>query len=134
MAQDYPIHFFSHQRSGVSPWRSVRALWPTLATGVVATCIAYLTFFVSGVEGLKQLAVFTIVGLATAALSTRFLLPALVDPDLRDPAASPRLERWRAWIARAPQLRWTLVGRGRACAGDQRASRPVRSGRTTCRN
>ena len=110
VAQDYPIHFFSHQRSGVSPWRSVRALWPTLATGVVATCIAYLTFFVSGVEGLKQLAVFTIVGLATAALSTRFLLPALVDPDLRDPAASPRLERWRAWIARAPQLRWTLVG------------------------
>ena len=109
VAQDYPIHFFSHQRSGVSPWRSVRALWPTLATGVVATCIAYLTFFVSGVDGLKQLAVFTIAGLGTAALATRLLLPALVDPDLRDPAASPRLQRWRAAIARVPQPRWSLV-------------------------
>src|SRR5690606_38438497 len=41
VVQDYPIHFFSQQRAGLSPWRSVRALWPTLATGVAATCIAY---------------------------------------------------------------------------------------------
>ncbi|MEO6365045.1 MAG: MMPL family transporter, partial [Luteimonas sp.] len=46
VAQDYPIHLFSHQRPGVSPWASARALWPTLATGVVSTCIAYMTFFV----------------------------------------------------------------------------------------
>jgi predicted exporter len=110
VAQDYPVHFFSHQRRGVDPWASVRALWPTLFTGVVSTCIAYLTFLASGVDGLKQLAVFTICGLATAALATRFLLPALVDPDLRDPAQSPRLERMRRWIARVPQPRvWMLV-------------------------
>jgi predicted exporter len=105
VAQDYPIHFFSHQRSGVRPWASVRALWPTLATGVVSTCIAYATFFVSGVDGLEQLAVFTIAGLATAALTTRCVLPALVDPDLRDPAQSRFLERLRQWIARVPQPR-----------------------------
>ena len=103
VAQDYPIHFFSHQRAGVKPYESVRALWPTLATGVVSTCIAYATFFVSGVDGLEQLAVFTIVGLGTAALTTRLLLPALVDPDLRDPAQSALLERLRAWVARLPQ-------------------------------
>jgi predicted exporter len=110
VAQDYPVHFFSHQRRGVEPWASVRALWPTLATGVVSTCIAYLTFLASGVDGLKQLAVFTICGLATAALATRFLLPALVDPDLRDPAQSPRLEAMRRRIARVPQPHaWMLV-------------------------
>lgn len=109
VAQDYPIHFFSHQRAGVVPWRSVRALWPTLATGVVATCIAYLTFFASGVEGLQQLAAFTIAGLATAALATRFVLPALVDRDLRDPAVSPALERLRERIARVPRPRWSLL-------------------------
>src|SRR5690606_37668338 len=74
VVQDYPIHFFSQQRAGLSPWDSVRALWPTLATGVAATCIAYLTFLFSGVDGLRQLAVFTIVAMATAALCTRFLL------------------------------------------------------------
>ncbi len=105
VAQDYPLHCFSHQRPGLSPWDNVRALWPTLGTGVVATCIAYLTFLVSGVDGLQQLAVFTIAGLAVAALSTRFLLPALLDPSPRDPAASPRLGRLWTALARWPRPR-----------------------------
>src|SRR3546814_2768262 len=79
VVQDYPIHLFSHQRPGVTPRQNARALWPTLATGVVATCIAYVTFLFSGVDGLQQLAVFTIAGMAVAALSTRLLLPRLID-------------------------------------------------------
>ena len=111
VAQDYPIHLFSHQRPGQSPWASVRALWPTLGTGVVSTCIAYLTFLVSGVEGLQQLAVFTIIGLSTAALATRFVLPALLDPAARDVADSPRIARWGAALNRAPHVRarWYLL-------------------------
>ena len=105
VAQDYPIHLFSHQRPGLSPWDSARALWPTLGTGVVATCIAYLTFMVSGVDGLKQLAVFTIVGLGTAALATRFLLPGLIDPAPRDVADSPRLARWWGTLERWIRMR-----------------------------
>jgi len=94
VAQDYPIHLFSHQRAGLSPWASARALWPTLGTGVVATGIAYLTFLVSGVEGLEQLAVFTIVGLGTAALATRFVLPGLIDTGFSDgPHRRPRDQR-----------------------------------------
>src|SRR5690606_11695823 len=109
VVQDYPIHFFSHQHAGLSPWRSVRRLWPALATGVVATCIAYLTFLFSGVDGLRQLAVFTIVALATAALCTRFLLPGLIDPAPRDVARSPRLlALWRA-IERLPRPRAALA-------------------------
>ncbi|MFD0738723.1 MMPL family transporter [Lysobacter koreensis] len=109
VAQDYPIHLFSHQRPGLSPWASARALWPTLGTGVASTCIAYLTFLVSGVDGLKQLAVFTIVGLGTAALTTRFALPGLLDSSdnggaPRDVADSARLARlWRA-LARWPRM------------------------------
>ena len=109
VVQDYPIHLFSHQRAGLSPWRNARAIWPTLATGVVSTCIAYVTFLASGVEGLEQLAVFTIAGLGTAALATRFALPALVDPAPRDPAHSPRLGAlWRR-VARLPRPRWSLL-------------------------
>ncbi|GAB2505745.1 MMPL family transporter [Lysobacter humi (ex Lee et al. 2017)] len=104
VAQDYPIHLFSHRRPGVSPWATARSLWPTLGTGVASTCIAYLTFLASGVEGLRQLAVFTIVGLGSAALATRFLLPALLDPEARDLAASPRLRRAWSRIARWPRL------------------------------
>ncbi|MEE7561455.1 MMPL family transporter, partial [Xanthomonas sp. Kuri4-2] len=93
VVQDYPIHLFSHQRPGLDPRANARHLWPTLATGVVSTCIAYVTFLFSGVDGLRQLAVFTIAGLATAALTTRLLLPALIDPSPRDHADSPALAR-----------------------------------------
>ncbi|MGN0862321.1 MAG: MMPL family transporter [Stenotrophomonas koreensis] len=108
VVQDYPIHFFSHQRPGLSPWANVRALWPTLGTGVVATCIAYLTFLFSGVDGLRQLAVFTITALLTAALATRYLLPALVDPASRDMADQAWLQRlWRG-IEGLPRPRRSL--------------------------
>jgi len=109
VVQDYPIHLFSHQRAGVSPWASARALWPTLGAGVASTCIAYATFLVSGVDGLQQLAVFTVVGLATAALATRFLLPALIDPSPRDAADSRWLARcWNA-LARWPRMNATAA-------------------------
>ncbi|AXK73056.1 hypothetical protein DWG18_12735 [Lysobacter sp. TY2-98] len=104
VAQDYPIHLFSHQRPGLSPWTSAKALWPTLGTGVASTCIAYMTFLVSGVDGLRQLAVFTIVGLGSAAIAARFLLPGLIDPAPRDVADSRRLRALWARIARWPRL------------------------------
>jgi predicted exporter len=109
VVQDYPIHFFSHQRPGLSPWANVRALWPTLGTGVASTCIAYLTFLFSGVDGLHQLAVFTITALATAALATRYLLPALADPAQRDFADSVRLAGLWQRIERLPRPRITLA-------------------------
>ena len=109
VAQDYPIHFFSHLRPGMEPRASVRALWPTLVTGVASTCIAYATFLFSGVDGLRQLAVFTIAGLGVAAASTRWLLPRLVTPARRDPADSPRLARlWRT-VERLPRPRLPLA-------------------------
>ena len=97
VAQDYPVHLFSHLRPDEPSRATVRALWRTLLTGVVSTCIAYLTFFFSGVDGLQQLAVFTIVGLFTAALTTRFLVPPLLDPRPVDTADS----RWAQALARA---------------------------------
>jgi predicted exporter len=109
VVQDYPIHLFSHQHAGLSPKQGARMLWPTLATGVASTCIAYVTFLASGVDGLKQLAVFTITGLATAALTTRFLLPALIDPRPHDVADSKRLARIWAGISRLPRPRATLA-------------------------
>lgn len=109
VAQDYPVHLFSHQRRGLSPWQNVRSIWPTLATGVISTCIAYVTFLLSGVGGLEQLAVFTITALLTAALTTRYALPALLDPDSYDPANSQRLRRLWQKVATLPHPRASLL-------------------------
>ena len=75
VAQDYPLHLLSHHRPGREPERVAAGLWPTLATGIASTCIAYLTFWFSGVTGLQQLACFTMTGLAVAGL-TRVCVPS----------------------------------------------------------
>ena len=54
VAQDYPIHLFSHLRRDETPLTTARKVWPPLATGVASTCIAYLAFLMSGVTGLAQ--------------------------------------------------------------------------------
>ena len=134
VAQDYPIHLFSHQRAGLSPRQSARELWPTLATGVASTCIAYVTFLVSGVDGLKQLAVFTITGLGDRG--THHTLPVAV-------ADRPATARCRRFLAAGMVVGRDLAPAAAApvarAAGARRAapwccSHPARSGRTTCRN
>ena len=109
VAQDYPIHLFSHQHPGKSALQTARSVWPTLATGVVSTCIAYLAFLRSGVTGLAQLAYFTIVGLAVAGLTTRYLLPRLIPDKTRDPGESVWLGRLWSSIASLPRPRWLGV-------------------------
>jgi predicted exporter len=106
VAQDYPIHLFSHQHPGQPPLHTARSVWPTLATGVASTCIAYLAFLSSGVIGLAQLACFTITGLAVASLTTRYLLPRLLLTSSRDYGESRFLERLNAVINSVPHPRF----------------------------
>ena len=106
VAQDYPMHLLSHRRAGHPPEKVVRELWPTLATGVASTCIAYLTFAFSGVVGLAQLACFTVAALATAALTTRYLLPKLIDAAGTDYGGSARLGVLWNRIEKLPRPLW----------------------------
>jgi predicted exporter len=106
VAQEYPLRVFSHRRVGVDTATCVRELWPLLATAIVSVAIAYLAFFASGVAGLQQLAVFTIGGLVTAGLCTRWLLPLIVPAARRDMAATPGLAGAWHFLARLPRPRW----------------------------
>lgn len=104
VAQDYPLHLLSHQNANQSARDTARAIWPTLATGVASTCIAYLTFFFSGVNGLAQLAVFTVAGLGVASLTTRFLMPPLLDSHSIDYGQSKFLTRLNDKLVRLPHF------------------------------
>jgi len=109
------MHLFSHQHAGLDPRDNVRALWPTLATGVVSTCVAYLAFLFSGVRGLAQLSVFTVAGLAVAGLTTRYLLPPLVPQRGRDAAGSALLGRLWNRVAGWPRPVWLGVALATLC-------------------
>lgn len=109
VAQDYPIHLLSHAHTDRTPLASAKELWPTLATGVASTCIAYLTFLFSGVVGLAQLTCFTVAGLAVAGLTTRFALPVLMDDAGRDFGDSQWLDRVWTRMERLPRPYWAGV-------------------------
>ena len=109
VAQDYPIHLLSHRHQHRSAVAVAQELWPTLATGVASTCIAYVTFLFSGVVGLAQLACFTVAGLAVAGLTTRFALPALMDASGRDFGDSAWLDRLWNRIEKLPRPRWAGI-------------------------
>ena len=81
VAVDYPIHLLT---SGLSRNRKdernkLQKVWRTLRLGVFSTVIAYGAFLLSGFGGLQQLGTFTIVGLVTAALFSRWVLPLIAD-------------------------------------------------------
>jgi predicted exporter len=110
VAQDYPMHLFSHQRRGLDPDRNARELWPTMRTGVASTCIAYLAFIVAGAQGLAQLGVFSISGLAVAGLATRYLLPRIIGEDYRDNGGTHEMEAaWRL-LSRVPARPGLVAG------------------------
>jgi predicted exporter len=117
VAQDYPLHVLSHRRRDRTSREVARDLWPTLATGVASTCIAYLTFLFSGVTGLQQLACFAVAGLAVAGFSSRFLLPRLIAEPRRDFGDSRALERvWHVLVS-LPRPRYAGLVLAVACIG-----------------
>jgi predicted exporter len=71
----------------------------------------------SGVGGLAQLSVFTVAGLAAAGLTTRFLLPPLMQVQRRDAADSALLGRIWDSIALLPRPPWLGVTVAACCIG-----------------
>jgi predicted exporter len=72
-AVDYAIYLFIQAGADVEEWR--RALWPTVRLGMLTSVCGFAALVPSGFEGLAQLGVYSIAGLAAAALVTRFVLP-----------------------------------------------------------
>ena len=73
---DYPIHYFSHSRRVQGAGQGVGRIWKTVLLGMITSSLGFSVMWVSHFEGLRQLGFFSIVGLVSAALCTRWLLPA----------------------------------------------------------
>ena len=110
VAIDYPLHLFSHQSTGAAASNTVRLIWPTMRLGVASTCIAYLTMVVSDFQGLAQLGWLTVIGLAVAAATTRWMLPLLMTSnEHRFDAATTWAVKWQHLLNNSPRLPWWLM-------------------------
>ena len=75
--------------------------WPTVRLGLLTSVCGFAALLFSGFPGLAQLGLFSIAGLIGAALTTRFLLPALMP----DGASGQGLRRHLARLA-ARGVQW----------------------------
>ena len=79
-AVDYAIYLFVQQGPNFLKGKHVfsDSFWPTIRLGVLTSIFGFSALLFSGFTGLAQLGLFSIVGIITAALITRYVLPALL--------------------------------------------------------
>ena len=109
-AVDYAIYLFvqsGHEDDEGS--RARAAFWPTIRLGLLTSLCGFCALLASGFPGLAQLGLYSIAGLATAALVTRFLLPALLPAGFTLRDLRPLGERLGGALAHARRLRWAVV-------------------------
>lgn len=114
---DYAIYYLIQARGAAvagTGWRRWRDLnWPTVRLGLLTSVCGFAALVFSGFPGLAQLGVFSIAGLVSAALATRYVLPVLAP----DGATGMGMRRYMAQMAGAlvrglPHLRWPLAALG----------------------
>jgi predicted exporter len=122
---DYAIYYLIQARqvgagavagTGWQRWRDLN--WPTVRLGLLTSVCGFAALVFSGFPGLAQLGVFSIAGLVSAALATRYVLPVLAP----DGATGMGMRKYMAQMAGAlvrglPRLRWPLAALGVAALG-----------------
>lgn len=107
VAEDYGIHWFA-SRQGVASerrWALLRHLLPGLWLALLTSALAYLALGLAPFPGLRQMALFSVVGLASAFLTVIFLFPWLDGGQVRATGFS----RWLGGTL----ARWPRVSRRR---------------------
>lgn len=74
-AVDYSIYYFAQAQNEKSDWKT--KFWPTIRLGTLTSITGFLALIASDFPGLSQLSLFTISGLVSAILVTRYVLPSL---------------------------------------------------------
>jgi predicted exporter len=109
-AIDYSIYLFVQaeggRASGDASW--VTRFWPTIRLGVLTSIAGFSALLFSGLPGLAQLGLYSIVGLVTAAAVTRFVLPGLLPRNFRVRDLSALGARLAAACRAATRLRWAV--------------------------
>lgn len=117
-AVDYSIYLFvqSSQVRGASAAQNEAALrgwiaayWPTIRLGVLTSVCGFASMLFSGFPGLVQLGLYSIAGLATAALVTRYVLPHLRGARFAIRDVSKLGAALARFTAAAPRLRGALI-------------------------
>ena len=109
IAQDYGIYYLCSrlredrqaEQAKTAPLNLLRKIWPGLCLTLAAALIGYLGLALTPFPGLRQMAVFSGLGLIFAWLTVLCWFPIFTAPDTRGPAGSHRPSAPAARIGRA---------------------------------
>ena len=111
IAQDYAIYFLCARLGNAAPMDSsqlLRRLLPGLGLMLLAAVIGYLGMALTPFPGLRQMAVFSVLGLLFAWLTVILWFPTLIHADsLR---STPLAQRYSGSIQKWPQFRFHRNG------------------------
>ncbi len=83
-AVDYSIYLFvQSEQNTYDQQHWVKRFWPTIRLGVLTSIVGFASLLWSGFPGLAQLGLYSIAGLITAAVVTRYVLPHLLPTHFR---------------------------------------------------
>jgi predicted exporter len=108
-AQDYGIYFLCNRVAAdaqIDSWQLLRRLLPALLLALITTVVGYMGLALTPFPGLRQIAVFSALGLVFAWLTVVFWFPLLVRSDT---LGKIRLAHWYT----GSMARWPLLGRDR---------------------
>ena len=114
-AVDYAIYLFTQQSRERKAGESLQQIWPTLRLGVLTSVAGFSAMFFSGFPGLGQLGLFSIVGIVTALLVTRWVLPHFMPAGFSTRIGAGLQQRLLRAAAFAPKLKmlvWALAALG----------------------
>lgn len=102
---DYALHYLSDRRLSRGGGTLVR-IGSGMALALATTCIAFVFLAATPFPALRQMALFSIAGLAAAFLTVCVVFPAFTKRSAYKPAPAPM--RWVANAAAGGGLRWRL--------------------------
>ncbi|HWM85701.1 MAG TPA: MMPL family transporter, partial [Kofleriaceae bacterium] len=92
---DYVEHYYTHfiLDPASDPKATMRSVGPSIALGATTTIIGFVGVAASGVAGLREMALFSVVAIAAALVATYFLVPAWMPRGYLPPRSLARLDR-----------------------------------------
>jgi predicted exporter len=133
VAEDFGIHYFSSRAATPhEPGASLmRRLAPGMTLALATSVLGYAVMALVPFPGLRQMALFSAVGLTAAFVTVACWFPALAGPGRAMTPLAARIARSLAWLRWRPSLprratAWALCLAGAALLGAGLAKLPVR--------
>jgi predicted exporter len=112
---DYGVHLLNHHalsEKGTSPVDSLRRVWPGMLLGAATTAAGLAAMLWTTFPGIREIAVFGVVGVIASLITTRLVLPAFMPIDREPVLLHKRMAEalGRALDAVLARKRWILLG------------------------